>query len=490
MLDDSLAKDLTKHQEKLLLALLLILPIAIFALIYSNSGPSWDMIARSLNGKTLFNYVSTNQNDLKVAFFGELTNNLVYYFEPYREPVGNLIFAILYSVFKYPILPYSVLAFAFYVFSICVFANQFKIDKLIAFSVFLNAYLIYYLFVPNGGEVLAISFILMGIAYLARGSEFSGLFFGIAALSKYPAMAMFPLVLLLKDRRKILIAIAIEALVLSSWGMVDYLVYGIPFYSYFSSISNANIITNPSTVHVLALLQVLAFPLIFGAIAYVLIRSSKSKPRILPFELKMSYLMIALAFLSYLVMLPHNDEISQARYGFIFSVSLLVPVSMALSNASVALPNSRYAIAALSLFMMLAFAVFMYSFVTSPQISYYNPGSENSIYANAASRMGQYGFADCRFISNAWVYMIYAGYDAYSPFIINKNASSSSLIENASNLNSTFFVSHQNEYPMLIFNYTGVDRNRISVLSSYDVVYANRNFSIYVPREAKCFPVT
>ena len=67
-----------------LIALLIAIPIITFYVILATQGPSWDMTARYLNGRTLLNFI-VHGGSAHSAFAGEYSNNLVLYFEPYRE---------------------------------------------------------------------------------------------------------------------------------------------------------------------------------------------------------------------------------------------------------------------------------------------------------------------------------------------------------------------------------------------------------------------
>ncbi len=151
------------------------------------------------------------------------------------------------------------------------------LNKLILFSAFANSYIIYFLFVPNGGEGFSIIFVLLALVYLLRKKSVSGLFFGLAGLAKYPSLILFPLVLFLGDKKKILKAIAFEILTVLAWGAIDYFLYGIPFYSYFESAAAAGIISGPSVISILAVVQVLAYPIGFAAIGIVILVLTKIK---------------------------------------------------------------------------------------------------------------------------------------------------------------------------------------------------------------------
>jgi|GEM_PF-6019389 hypothetical protein len=487
--------------ELILLAVIILLPILIFYAIIQTSGPSWDMIVRQLDGRTLLNYL-THKVSLKAAFAGEFSNNNMYYFEPYREPLSTPIFAILGIFFKKPIFAYICITYLVYLFAVYKIGKDLSANKLLVFSLFLNTYLLYFLFIPNGGEGLAVAFVLLGIVYLLRKNPISGLFLGIAVLAKYPAIVLFPLVLLLEDRKKIIKAVLLEIAVLSLWGIIDYVIYGVPFYSLFESITAAGTVSGLSTVYASSLLQVFSYPLAFGAVAIAALLIKKEKIRIRwDHRTKVLAFGIMLAFLGYLVILPHNDPITQARYGFLSSAMLLIAVLVLLGKADNKIFWLKYAIALTAIAILIYGLYSAFLLGNNAGVAYYNI-DKNGLYVHAGNVMDSLGFENCRFISNAWVPMIYTGYAAYSPFILYTNKITIPTVSNTLNeyginytkssdnivpTNYTEYIKEQMGYPILFFKNTGVPGSFIPDLNSSRQVYQDNNFTVYLPENASCF---
>lgn len=511
-------KQENKHTtlETLLLIIIALLPLLIMYAIVHFSGPSWDITVRYLSGRTVVNFL-THHISPKAAFAGEFSNNLLYYFEPYREPLSILIFALLSLIFQKSILPYIILIYLVYLFALYELSKELKINKLVLFSVFVNSYVIYFFFIPNGGEGLSIIFVILGLVYLLKKRSISGLFFGLASIAKYPSLILFPLVLLLDDNDKKFKAIVLELVPVLIWGgFVDYLLYGVPFFSYFESIAASSIATGPSVVSLFAVVKVLAYPAVFAfvAILYLLIKKDKLKLKLnLDYKWKVIVGFVVLAGICYLIILPHNDPLTQSRYGYLFATALLVPVAILL-NYSVQKSNGHMLkyVVAIGTIAILAYALYS-TYVTNnaPAIAYYNPTSNNNIYQHAENELSIMGFGDCRFVSNAWVPMIYSGYDSYSPFILytsnvitpivkhildttglnNTNASVNGIIErygpHNSTVNYTTYAKEEESYPIVVLKWTGVPKSFIINLNQSKLVYDDQNVSIYLPRNASCY---
>ncbi len=468
----------------------MVLGLTIIYTIYSLAGPQWDLMVRSLLGKTILNFATSNINP-RAAFIGEFQNNLLFYYEPYREPVSLLVFALLSVFFKSTILPYLVLTFLLYSITVYALSRCIGVDKLVAFTAFLNGYFIYFLFLPNGGEVFAVIFVIIGVIYLLKKSYVSGLFFAIATLSKYPAIAFLPIVLLLWDRKKVLKALALEAIVLLIFMAFDYYMYGNPVYSFTESIANSNTLSTSSSIDISALALVLVYPAIVAGIGTVALALKKQGLRLnLDFRTKVFACMILLSVVEAIVIIPHNDPETQARYGFLVMLSLLIPATIILDSAVRKVRNLRYAIAALAIVLLIFVAISSYMTGNTKTTMYYNPDNPNSIYAHAGAELTALGYGNCRFITNTWPAMLYIGYDAYSPFSIYQSPTITPVVESIAAQEGINYTSYQKEglsEPILVFKYNGVNKSSILNINQAKLVYNDSNISIYLPDNASCY---
>jgi hypothetical protein len=507
-------KEQTKKNNILdifLLVAIALIPIFIIYSIIHFSGPLWDITVRYLQGRTLVNAI-VNHVSLKTALNGDFTNNLLYYFEPYREPLSIPIFAFLDLFFKNPIFPYIVIIYILFLFTLYKLSKELNLDKLIVFSVFVNSYIIYFLFVPNGGEALSIISVFIALLFLLRKKPISGLFFGIAALAKYPSIFLFPLVLFLGDRKKILEAIILELLTVLIWGGIDYFLYGIPFYSYFASIAASGVTGGPISISAIVLLKVLIYPVIFAILGIVILLLVKKRKKLnfkLDYTSKIMITFVILSAVCYVAIIGHTDPISQGRYGYLLAVSLLLSAAMILNYVIKQKQILKYVIAICVIILLLYVLYATYVKYNTIAVAYYNPDNPNSIYVHAGNTLGMLGFAQCRFISNTWVPMIYSGYYAYPPTqyiyakanpqsvrftnntILNyiSNTANNIIQEWNPNYSAIYksYLQEQERYPILIFNYDGVPASLVINLNSSKLVYADQNISIYLPQNVTCY---
>ncbi len=476
--------------EIILIILLALLPLVMIFTIFYLAGPQWDLMVRSLLGKTLLNYFTHNVS-ARAAFIGEFTNNNLFYFEPYREPISILVFAFLSMFFNQPIMPYIILAYLAYLFVFCKLSKELKLDRLIAFTVFLNAFLAYFLFLPNGGEILCIIFVLLALFYLLRKNPVAGALLALATLSKYPAIVLLPAVLLLDSKKKILIAVALEVLVLALWSIFDYIVYSNPFYSYLESIANSNVISTGSAINAYAAFLILVYPAAITLVAFVALYVKKQKIKVrADYNTKLFASLIILALAEAAVIIPHNNPETQARYGYLLSVVLLIPAALLLNAAVRKAPKLKYYVAASAIALFICIIYAIYALGNIPTVVYYNPDSGNSIYVHAWTELNALGFGNCRFVSNAWIPMLYSGYDAYSPFIVYPDSTITPIIRQMvadRGGNYTGYVDEELRYPIIAFKYIGVKESFIVNINQSRLAYSDGNVSIYLPQNASCY---
>ncbi len=499
-----------KKLDLLLTAALAALPLIIIYQIVSLSGPQWDLTVRYLEGRTLADFLTGNKS-IQAAFAGEFSNNLLFYFEPYREPLSIPIFAVTSFLFGKNVMPYIIIVYLGYLFAVSELCKELKIDRLAALSVFANSYAIFFFFVPNGGEGLAIAFAILGVVYLLRKDPLSGLFFGLAGIAKYPAMVLFPLVLLLGGGKKIAKAAILEAAPAALWGLFDYAVYGVPFYSYIQSAYASLVANGGAGVDAYALSQVLAYPIAFGAIGFLLGAIGERKIKFaFGSTAKVLAAGILAAAIGYMLIVPHNDQTTQARYGFLLHGMLLIPSALMLSNALRENKGLKYVIAASVALLLIYLAFAAYYSSTAPGVAYYNAGSPESIYVHADNAVNKTGFGGCKYISNAWVPMIYAGFDVYSPFLMYNTYVAIPRIESIldrlgfrnipqtvngilyaygsySGVNYTQLLNQEKQYPVVFFKSIGVAKSEILSLNGSTIAYDDRDLTVYLPQNASCY---
>lgn len=493
-----------KHKiiDTALLIALVVLPLLTIFTIIHFAGPQWDTSVRYLSGKTLVDFLTHNISP-QIAFSGEFSNNLLYYFEPYREPLSTPIFALLYALFqKSSVFVYIVLIYFVYLLVLYKFSKELKLSKLVTFSILINSYAIYFFFIPNGGEGLSIIFVLIGLLCLLKKKPVSGLFFGIASIAKYPTIILIPLVLLLDGKRKKIEGIVLAFIPMVVWGgMIDYGLYKVPFLSYFESVGGASIVSGFSTVSLISVLEVVAFPLAVIAAITIFLLVKREKFRLkFDYTSKVLACFLVLAGLCYALILPHNDPITQARYGYLFATALLVLAAFVMDYA-VKRPKGeliKYSIVIAAIAILGCVLYMTYTTNNNPSVVYYNYNNANSIYVHAGSELGSLGYGGCRFISNVWIPMLYSGYNAYSPLTVYYGklvVSTLAKVHNTTGTNVTNYeiesynqtVLQQLRYPIVAFKYDGVPLSFIDNLNQSSIAYNDNNISIYLPQNVTCY---
>ncbi len=472
---------------KILLLLVIVLPLILIIAHNIVYGPQWDVMAQYLNGKALYDLIIYHNVSVYSAFAGEYQDNLLYYFEPYREPLPTPIFAALYPLGQGLSIPiYLGIVYAIYAFAVYKIGKALETDVLLAFLMLTNIYVVIYFFNVTSKEALSAAFLLLALAYLLRKSEWSGLFFGLAAISKYPTLIFLPMVLLLWDRKKVPKAIALEIIPAIPWLIFNYSVYGSPIYSYLAAISTS--ISGAAPIYLGSVLQVLAYPVIFAAIALICLKLANKKVRIPRYTLAVIAIFIVLSFIGYIEVLPYHDPLTQARYGYLFSLALLLPALYLLNIAT----SSRFkkVVILLAVITVIIDLIALCAYVQSgntPVSQYYNPSNPNGLYVHAGSVLASLGYGGCRVVSDTWIPMVYSGYDVYSPFITYLNSNLSTTLYNANHsINITQAVDQRLEYPILVFKYPGVPNSLIRNLNSSTLAYKDANISVYLPNNAIC----
>jgi len=461
--------------KKAQLIMLLILFAAIFSLLfvlYLYSGPEWDLLAHYLNAK------STITSGFWNCFFAKgciiNTQNSAYYFETFRAPLSSAIISLFIVAFNVnAIQAYIVFVLLLFIISILMLSKDFKLNPLIAYAVFLSPYILEYALLSNSTEMLSLSFFFMGLAFLARKSPWSGLFFGFASLSKYILLASFLLLILLWKPKKIVFAVLLFALPIIPWLAVNMAAFGNPIYSYAEifNIINASIYTN--SISPTALLIIFSYFIVFSivAIAIFLLNSrGKAKKRLakikISYKSKIIILYLAIAIASFILIAYKRDIFTQTRFGYFAYGSAELLIASILTFEFRKLENKhllQYTIAAISIIIILTSVIGIYaSLPHRPQLVIWNPD-----FVQAKIVLENLGYGSCNIVSNDWIYMLYEHVHAFSQFYTNATAQ---------------------YYPILVF-YNGPVATSPSLIPGIEnatKIYSNKNFSILLPKNYKC----
>ncbi|MGC8669667.1 MAG: hypothetical protein ACP5TL_00755 [Candidatus Micrarchaeia archaeon] len=451
--------------------------VVLLILSYGYFGPEWDLMAHYINARSFANpafYACLFNKGCVLA-----TQNSAFYFEYFRAPLSStflLIFELVANKLAIPL--YIGFVFMLFIISVYILAKEMKLDMLISISVFVAPFMILFTLLSNSTEMLSLSFALLGTALLTRKSPWSGLFFGLASLSKYVMLISLPMVLLLYKPKKIAIAIALFILPIIPWLIFNQLVFGNYLFSYLESlhIVSSSIFTHG--INLGSLLFVCANSIIFGTVAIIYILkkrikisgfSKKFHGYIKDQNAKISVVFLLLSIVSYVFIAYNRDTFTQIRFGYLLHGALALFMVLLLSNISRVKKYTTmpFFIGIASIIIILANIFTIASIYNyGPSLSIWNP-----VFGNAVKELSILGYGNCNVVSNDWIYLLYLNAHAFSPFYVDKI---------------------ENEYPIVVFynSTAATSPSSIADLNTSKVIFNNKNFSILLPRNYTCINTT
>lgn len=173
-----------------------------FYLLQHASGFSWDFSSYVLNAR---------------YFAGGS------YFEWFRPPLAPfLIFIFSFAGWAATEYIYIIAVSVLHLFSALKFSEAYNIDKKLFYTFSLTAFT--YVFAFNAGtELLSLALLQLFLSYLK--SPKAGVFLALAALARYPNAIYLPL-MLVQERKKTVLSIALFVLTFSPWLLYNYLYSG------------------------------------------------------------------------------------------------------------------------------------------------------------------------------------------------------------------------------------------------------------------------
>ncbi|MEM5793463.1 MAG: hypothetical protein QXY45_03890 [Candidatus Aenigmatarchaeota archaeon] len=180
-----------------------------FFLYQHSTGLSWDFSAYVLNAK----YIFSDGN----------------YFEWLRPPIVPILLGI-FSIFGWKTSEYLFIIFTsgLFLFSSIKLCKSLKIQKDIYYISSITFFTLTYSF-SSGSELLSLSLLQLFISYLDRVE--SGIFLSLSSLTRYGNFIYFPMIILQKDWKKILISLILCFLVIFPWLIYNFLSTGNPLTS-------------------------------------------------------------------------------------------------------------------------------------------------------------------------------------------------------------------------------------------------------------------
>lgn len=466
--------------ELVLCILLFSLSAAILLTVYGKVGIGWDFTEHYLTGRTLINplfwsqqlplHIYTNMSEVLNA----TASTLQYY---YIRP-GQIFFPIYRDILAQLLLGISILAagpslaIPVYIIALLVLllaasflvAKEFEVNPLVLTALLFAPFVLHWLVLLNSTELLSLDLALMAVAMVARKSRLSGLLVGLAILTKYTNLILLPMLLLLRDPRKIAYAVLLAVL-----ANVPYLVFNQIFLGNAllgAETGFANVSSN-ATVSASSLLgsfaTIVAYPALviiallihrfrsamkdtpnLKAMVYTLYRRGIDSPR---YQLALA--ISAIGFLELLLVFWKVGD--PQRFGYLLYGGLALLGALLASPTRIkAVPYTTFGITVILL------AALYLSALASPA-SWVDLGTKNPIILNAVSVIMSHNASGQIYLSNAWPALNYYGITAYVP----------------TGCNATMLA-----YPIIVFKYFGTPS-----MCGHSVVPQNiaGNYSIYYP---------
>lgn len=184
--------------------------VTLLMVFQHSQGWAWDFSVYSLNGQYLFHEGV--------------------YMEWKRPPLLPVILGFFQFIFSMKASEYVfiVLNSAFFLFSSLKFSRVYDLNPLYLYVLVMSPYAVFY-GALEGTELLFLSFLTLMLAEIERPR--SGLWFGMAFLTRYTGALFVLLILCQKNLKKIVKTIAISGLVVLPWLIFNYVALGHPFAS-------------------------------------------------------------------------------------------------------------------------------------------------------------------------------------------------------------------------------------------------------------------
>jgi hypothetical protein len=487
------------------LKVLLILLIFVASLIvifrsYPNTGFYWDFGAHILNAKAYIAFVKLLPNP--TALRTAIDSGTYFYFEAYREPLPSILLVpfILLSENHF-VYFYDVFIFLLLLAACLYLARSMNIDPLIVAVLVFTPYVILYNTLLNGGEVLALIFLLFTFGLVTEKNEFGGLALALAGLSTYVSLIFLP-ILIYKTKQKG--AKNTSSITVSHsntsdlfwwtkkgqrqflWFIIgtapllvfNTIFYGDPLFSYLSSIgtfaaTNAGPhFLSPMIFTLQIILPSLSASLILitGAFLYLCLiikrdrTFNREKLGRAGFVL---FIALILGVIGWLIVSATGTINDVPRMGYVIYAPMAAIIAFALDRQiyNHKFPNFMRILVLASICIVLAALLFnTYFRLKNNQVFGSFNGSDAPAILTAVNALNRTNLIKCNIITNGWIYLRLNGITGlypFSPYAVGK------------------------KYPVVLFKNVGIGSLNINILGDNDIV-TNPNFDIYLPQNYSC----
>ncbi len=447
---------------------------------YSAGGIYWDFIAHMLFAKSF----------LAPSFYSALQSHTLaqaanyqnaFYYEYYRAPLMSFVLLPLMAAFGQGVAAaYATLLIVLLMISVFYVSRGFKMDPWVSLALFANPYVLIFLTLLNGSEILAMVMLLLSVWMISRNRWQAGIFMALAGLSKFPSLVFLPLLFMLKGRDRHM-AILSFILVTLPWLAFNFYAFSNPFFGYTSSLSvfgSGASALFPIGVVIASLCMVLGSlipaAVLFGILAYYVNREGRLRR---PVDAKrifagpgvgLALALLILGIIGFAAVSLHSTLDNLPRLGYLLYIGAAILLAFGISRVlniaeGQGRGNLRLIVYAAMFFVYAVILAYTYAGLSTHYI-FNGYGSNNLTVLNAVNTLDQKGLGSCNIVSNAWVYLRFQGVSAHSPFYYNATVQ---------------------RYPILLFGNIGVPASTAST-RNVSKIYNYQNYTIDLPENYTC----
>lgn len=431
-----------RYGQIVIIGILLLTAYAILLTVYNNEGIGWDFVDNYLGARTLLNgqfysamhpfNVSTShtfQNGSTIIYndFQLITARGGVYVVFARAPLPWLFIAFAMLIYKsISIQLYIFVLLLMMAISIFFVSKKMELNPLILAGLIFSYFVVRWTVLYNSEELLSISFLFLFIGLITEKDKLSGIGAAFAGLAKFTNLILLPMLLLLSDKKKIIFALTLFAIITLPFIAYMYLFYGYSLISYQTAFIR-NIPTTPvnSGYGFVSLVQILAYPALILIIVMTLglLNIERSKlfasinPR-LSQKYAIAYSFMFLSIIGFIVEYPHVGV--PMRFGYMPYASIALFTALVISSIGDMKVFKEYNLNFISQFglPLISFLILLtlYLQVSSTNYSaWLGPAhTKNPDILHAAQWIHNSSISNCAIVSNIWPFMNFYNITAYS----------------------------------------------------------------------------
>ncbi len=420
-----------KSTELILVLVVFIIASALLMRLYYTQGVYWDFVTHFLYAKALtsgYFYGSLDSGTLAIS----IQNGAHFYVEPFRAPLMSFLMAPFILLSYHPIPAYLIFETALLLVSSVYLARSLRVSPLVAAPMALLPYVMVYLTVLNGAELLSLILLLFAFGLAARKRWQAGILVALAALAKYSSVVFFvPLFFMPKGTR--LKALAAGLVTTLPWFAFNSFVYGDPVYSYLSAVKEVFVIPPPSPTSVpiavigslwIILVDLLPFMLIAASLAMYTYAKHRALLASFDYRYRIATAFLVVSVLIFAAFCIKGSVDTLPRWGYILYAGMVPILSLLIYDlsvqASIVYKERRIIPAVYSAIFIIFVVLSASAYVQLGEYPFGTLlGTKSVILGNAVQEVNALGISGCNVISNAWPYLRFDSITAHYPFYYN-----------------------------------------------------------------------